>query len=66
MSKDERPVIEFEDGEGNHLHATWSRSWKHLILSVRRSGRWGETSQIELDAEQLEQLGAFIEETRPD
>jgi hypothetical protein len=65
VSKDERPVIQLEDGEGNRLHAVWSRSWKHLILSVVPRGKWHEASQIELDGEQLKRLATFLQETRP-
>ena len=65
MPKDERPEINLEDGDGNRLNAIWSRSSKHLIVTVLHRGRWHESSQIELDPDQLEHLSAFIEETRP-
>jgi hypothetical protein len=64
MPREERPVISLDDGERNQLHATWSRSGKRLIVTVR-SGKGHEAGQVELDSEQAEQLRAFLSETLP-
>jgi hypothetical protein len=63
MPQEERPMIQLDDGESNRLHAIWSRSGKRLILSVAPQGTWDQAGQVELDAEQAEQLRAFLAET---
>lgn len=63
MARDERPTIRLEDGENNLLHAGWSRSGKRLIVSVVPRGRWHEHGQVELNAEQAEQLRTFLADT---
>jgi hypothetical protein len=63
MPKDERPGIRLDDGESNHLTATWSRSWKHLIVAVTPHGKWHEGRQVALDAEQVERLREFLGES---
>ena len=57
MASDERPTIQLEDDEGGHFHATWSRSRKRLIVTVRRRGEW---AQIELRPEQVEELAGYL------
>jgi hypothetical protein len=65
MPKEQRPAIQIDDAEGNRLHATWSRSGKHLIVSVVPAGKGRQASQIELDGERLARLEEFLQETRP-
>jgi hypothetical protein len=56
-------VLQVDDGEGNRLHAIWSRSGKHLIVTVRPRRGSQDAGQVELDADQVEQLRAFLTET---
>jgi len=63
VSNEERPAIELDDGANNRFHAVWSRSGKRLIVSVAPRAQWHEARQVELDAEQAEQLKAFLAET---
>jgi len=63
MPKEEHPVIQLDDGESNRLHAVWSRSGKRLIVSVAPGGKWDSAAQVELGAEQAEELRAFLAET---
>jgi hypothetical protein len=65
VPKEERPVIQLDDGESNRLHAGWSGSGKRLIVSIAPRGRWHEEVQVELDAEQAERLKVFLAETLP-
>ena len=58
MTDDEPSVIELEDAESNRLHATWSRSRKHLIVTVMKRGCH---AQVELTSEQVEALMNFLE-----
>jgi hypothetical protein len=57
MASDERPAIRLEDDEGGHLHATWSRSGKRLIVTVRRRGEW---AQVELRPQQVEEFARYL------
>ena len=50
-------MIRLEDDEGGHLHATWSRSGKRLIVTVRRRGEW---AQVELRPQQVEELARYL------
>ena len=45
------------DDEGGHLHATWSRSGKRLIVTVTRRG---EPAQIELRPVQVHELARYL------
>jgi hypothetical protein len=63
MSNQERPAIELDDDGNNRLHVVWSRSGKRLIVSLVPRGHWHGAKQIELDADQAEQLKAFLSET---
>ena len=58
MTDDEPSVIELEDAESNRLHATWSRSRKHLIVTVMKRDCH---AQVELTSEQVEALMNFLE-----
>jgi hypothetical protein len=55
-----QPVIQLDDGESNRLHAVWSRSGKHLIVSIAPRGQWDWTGQVELTTQQVERLHAFL------
>ena len=60
MSKQsERPALRLDDDERKFLHASWSRSGKHVIVSVGAS--WDEAGQVELTPEQAKRLAAFLE-----
>jgi hypothetical protein len=50
------------DGRNHHAQAVWSRSGKHLILSLgnRLLDPYG---QVSLDHEQVEEVAAFLAET---
>ena len=60
--KDDRPVIELDDGESRRLHAMWSRSGKHLLLTVT-TARWDKPVQVELRPDQVERLIEFLSGT---
>ncbi len=62
MTKDERNVLELDDAENGRLHAVWSRSGKHLIVTATTK-RWDKLLQVELRADQVETLIAFLSET---
>jgi hypothetical protein len=62
MSKDDRPVLQLDDGEHRRLHATWSRSGKHLILTVTTAS-WEKSVQVELRPDQVERLTEFLSQT---
>jgi hypothetical protein len=62
MPKDERRAIQFDDHENKVLHAVWSRSGKHLIVTAT-TPRWDAPAQVELRPDQLEQLIAFLSDT---
>jgi hypothetical protein len=57
MASDEREAIRLEDEEGGHLHATWSRSRKRLVVTV---GRRGERAQVELLPVQVDALAHYL------
>jgi hypothetical protein len=57
MSKPDREAIAFDDDEGGHLHAVWSRSGKRLIVTVNRRDGW---AQVELRPEQVDRLARFL------
>jgi hypothetical protein len=63
MAKHERTGIRLEDGEGNLFDAVWSRSGKHLVVSVAPGGSWDRAGQIELTPEQLATVRQFIDDT---
>jgi hypothetical protein len=56
----DQPVIQLDDGESNRLHAVWSRSGKHLIVTIAPHGEWHRAGQVELSHEQVESLHAFL------
>jgi len=56
----EQPVIQIDDGESNRLHVVWSRSGKHLIVSIARGGEWDGAGQVELTPAQVEELRDFL------
>jgi hypothetical protein len=58
MARQQRRVMQFDDLEGNHLHAVWSRSGKRLIVTVT-----GRAGQIELEPEQAQELRQFLSDT---
>ena len=57
---DDHPAIQLDDAQSNRFHAVWSRSGKHLIVSVAARGNWDAASQVELTAEQAEELQRFL------
>ena len=59
---DDQPAIQLDDGESNRLHAVWSRSRKHLIVSVAPRANWGSAGQVELTPEQVATLRDFLAE----
>jgi hypothetical protein len=61
--KHERRDLRIEDAEGNLFDAVWSRSGKHLIVTVAPRGDWDRAGQIELSPEQLASVRQFIDET---
>jgi len=62
MPKDDRESIRLEDDEQNLLHAIWSRSGKRLIVTVAPRGSWDRAAQVELAADQVENLRCFLGE----
>ena len=62
MSKDERRAAQFDDRENKRLHAVWSRSGKHLIVTATTT-RGDQLAQVELRPDQVEQLITFLSET---
>ncbi len=62
MAKGDRSAIQLDDGDNGRLHAIWSRSGKHLIVTVTTQ-RWDKLMQIELRPDQVEELVAFLSET---
>jgi hypothetical protein len=60
---DEQAALQIDDGQSNRLHAVWSRSGKHLILSVAARGKWDSASQVELTPEQVGKLRDFLAES---
>ncbi len=46
-------------------HAGWSRSGKHLLVTVAPRGSWSGAAHVELTPEQLESLRQFLGETLP-
>ena len=60
MTDENRSVVELDDAERNRLHATWSRSRKHLIVTVTKRG---SSAQVELTKDQVEALQRFLENT---
>jgi hypothetical protein len=57
MSSDEGQTIRLDDDEGGHLHATWSRSGRRLIVTV---GRGDQRAQVELQQSQVEELARYL------
>jgi hypothetical protein len=62
MPDDLARSIQFDDQESGRLHAVWSRSGKHLIVTVATQ-RWENPKQVELRADQVGQFAAFLRET---
>ncbi|HEY6585487.1 MAG TPA: hypothetical protein VIZ29_11635 [Gaiellaceae bacterium] len=62
---DDQPAIQLDDEEKNRLHAVWSRSRRHLIVSVAPRARWASASQVELNRDQVAMLRDFLAETQP-
>ncbi len=65
MAKHDRGVIRLDDGEDNIFHGTWSRSGKHLLVTVAPQGSWSPAVHVELTPAQLESLRRFLGETLP-
>ena len=63
MPKEDRAHCRFEDGEANLFDAVWSRSGKHLIVTVAPRGSWDRAGQVELTPDQLAQLRQFLDDT---
>ena len=62
MATKDAPAIQLEDEESNTLNAVWSRSGKHLIVSVAPRRDWDRSGQIKLTPEQVESLYRFLAE----
>ncbi len=56
----ERPSIRIEGDDHRFIDAQWSRSWKRLIITVRRGGDWDTAQQVELTPEQVQELASFL------
>jgi hypothetical protein len=56
----DQPTLQLDDAEGNRIHAVWSKSGKHLIVSVAANGDWTSASQVELTPEQVARLRDFL------
>ena len=54
------------DGEGNLFDATWSRSRKHVIVTVAPRGDYDRAAQVLLTPDRLEELRKFLDNTRAD
>ena len=54
----DRPALQLDDDERRFIHATWSRSGKHVIVSVGKS--WDGAGQVELTPEQADRLARFL------
>jgi hypothetical protein len=63
MPKDARAHCRLEDGEANLFDAVWSRSGKHLIVTVAPRGSWARAGQVELTPDQLTVLRQFLDDT---
>jgi len=63
MSKQDRRVIVLDGRENSHLHAAWSRSGKHLIVTVSKTAWSDGYQQVELRPDQLEELRDYLSET---
>lgn len=55
---DERLSLQLADDAQRFVDATWSRSGKHVIVSVGKS--WDAAGQVELTREQADRLAAFL------
>jgi hypothetical protein len=55
-------VLQLDDGESRRLHATWSRSGKHLIVTATTVS-WEKPMQVELRPDQVERLIEFLSQT---
>ena len=64
MAKDNRPVFALDDADDNQIHAMWSRSGRRLMISVN-SPRWDRLGQVELTHDQVDQLAAFLAQSKP-
>jgi hypothetical protein len=63
MTKYERQGLRLTDDEGNVFDALWSRSMKHLIVTVARRGDWDRAAHVELTPNQLETVRRFLDDT---
>jgi hypothetical protein len=62
MPKDARRALHLDDDENGRVHAVWSRSGKHLIVTAT-THRWEELMQVELRPDQVRGLIDFLAET---
>ena len=62
MRKDPRRAIQLDDDDNGRLHAVWSRSGKHLIMTAT-TPRWDKRMQVELRPDQVRELVAFLSES---
>jgi hypothetical protein len=61
MPKHERePALVIVDEERNRLDLTPSRSGKRLIVTIYPRGVWDDFAQIQLDADQVEQVRTYL------
>jgi hypothetical protein len=66
MPKEEGLTFQLDDADGNRLHAIWSRSGRRLIISLfSQRGGFESKGQAELTHDQVEQLSAFLAESKP-
>ena len=54
----DRPTLHLRDHERKFIHATWSRSATHVIVTVGKS--WDSAGQVELTPEQADELARFL------
>ena len=65
MPKEERPIFQLNDTDGNQLHAIWSRSGRTLIVSIfSQRGGYEWNGQAVLTHDQVEKLANFLVESR--
>jgi hypothetical protein len=63
MAPQERRAIQLDDDENGRLHAAWSRSGKHLIVTAASQTTWDRFMQVELRPDQVADLVRFLSET---
>jgi hypothetical protein len=62
VPRDDRRAIQLDDDEHGRLHAVWSRSGKHLIVTAT-TDTWDQIMPVELQPDQVNGLIAFLADT---